>query len=197
MNTLIIFNALVLTLLAWASLFKIVPACATSSFRYRLWRIRDEVCDEVAAGEYRDPEQAQALVRLLEASIENADDLSALNVWMLHVASRGKTPPDIFHLDDLVAMDKERLRQHLDRFEVALVKKALGGTPSGWVALVALVSMAIASSLAKRIRGGPPPGSLVADAKGYVRQEFEIEPAVAMIKSPAERRRRRPMHQHV
>lgn len=190
MNVIVILIALVLTLLAWASVFRVVPACANSTFRYRLWQLRDEVFDEILRGEYDDLEQPRAFVKLAEASIENAADLSVFKVWTLHLVSRGMPLPDIFHLDGLSPGDRGRLRPHLRNFEGAVIKKALGGTPSGWAVLAALGSIAVVESVSRRVRGEMRSGaSVFADAKWHVREDFEMDAAVAMMKRPSGRRR--------
>jgi len=185
MNLVLFVTLVAVTLLAWFSLLKILPACSTSRLRYQLWAIRDETMDELLAGEYENTEEVQNFIRRLEIAIAVAPDLSLLNLIAFNRMMRGARPPNHvpFDLDALSPTDRERIEPRFTLYEWLLVRNAFLGSPSGWVFLVFfLVPTIILASL--RGRGSFRP--LVREEAGKIR----ADPALALL---LQRRRRRPV----
>jgi AcrR family transcriptional regulator len=176
--------------LAWACLFRIVPSCCTSLFRYRLWALRDDVVDEIYAGRYDDPSGARRFVEFLETAIEAASELSALKLTLVHWSARGLTLHQASSLEELLGFaamsqgDQDVVRPHVDRFQRATVRHALLGAPSGWMMLAAMFPLAVGLALTQLIRGGRAHGgsnSVFDEAKQHIRDEFEVEPVMALV----------------
>src|SRR5947209_7687017 len=149
MTLLLTINVIALTAFAWLSAFAIVPACSASRFRYRLWRLRDELVDEVRAQKFVNTDVPKRLIMIVERAIEEASNLSALNILLFRLAGGFASSP--FDLKDLVPSDKELITNHLREFDSAIARRALGGTPSGWIALIVLVPTALLTALIDRL----------------------------------------------
>jgi hypothetical protein len=93
MSALFIINLLALAVLAGISLFVIVPSCALSWRRRRLWRLRDSLISEIRAGAFTDDEEPQRLVVRMEKYIECTDTMGALHTWLFHVSSPERWVP--------------------------------------------------------------------------------------------------------
>jgi hypothetical protein len=67
----------------WAGVFFIIPAHMCSLFRYRIWQIRDRFADLLISGELPACEATRVYLTILEGTIDNASDLTAvgLRVW--------------------------------------------------------------------------------------------------------------------
>jgi hypothetical protein len=145
-----------LVVAAWASLFKVVPDSATSRCRYRLWRLRDQLVDEIRHGEYEDPRPPELLVEYIELGIEDAGDLTAANAVLFHLTTRRlESPPDPFDFSTFQPRDSALVKERLEEFEGALLSKVFFGSPSGWV--LSAVALPIALFSLVRARGGRPP----------------------------------------
>lgn len=124
-----------LVVFAWYCAFKIIPTCLLSIFRYRLWRLRDEIVDEIRHGKYHGTKQPRALARDIECFIEGAPDISPLNIGLLFLSSWGVHPPadDLFDFSDADRRDQRRLSKHVNEFQRTLTRHVFLHTPSGWL----------------------------------------------------------------
>src|SRR5687767_10222307 len=108
MTILLTIYLVALALLCWVCLFVFLPACSRSAFRNRVWRLRDDVVDQLMRGEYENREQPMRLVRDAEAAIRFAPEISLLNFWLMHRAARAAAPParDLLDLEVLGTEDR-------------------------------------------------------------------------------------------
>jgi hypothetical protein len=196
MNALLTVSVVAIALFAWASVVRIVPFCAVSLFRYRLWRIRDQLVDEVRHGKFDDIEQPKILVSLVEATIAGAKDLTALNMLLLRLAApRDVSPPHPLNLDDLNPSDRELVEGHLHRLLREMAIHTLGGTPSGWICSIVLLPLAVVVTVVTRLRGKGDGGSVIQATKLHVLEE--VDPAALALMSRRNDRRGRSLYQHV
>lgn len=201
MNVVLTLYVVALALLAWFSVFKIVPSCTVSLFRHRLWRMRDKVADEIRGGTFEDTEQPKRYVALLEGAIEAAPELSPLNLLLARLTwtdSMKKLEQLPLRLDDLAPTDRAVLEKHLEELHNAVLTQMLFGTPSGWlVSLVAtpLVAAAVLRDRFRRDKGGG--GSFLDHAKSHVADDFEMDPALALMSRRTGRRRRGSLYHYV
>lgn len=195
MSVLLTTSIVTLALGAWFSVFKIVPDCATSHFRYRLWRLRDCLVDEIRHGEYENAEKPRRLLALIELVIAEAADLSALNLLLAHLAARGvERRDDPLGLRGLRVEDASRLQKHRSELEHAMFAKAFAGTPSGWIAMLIAGPLAVIAVVARlAAHGNRDGGSLVARVERRVVADLELSPALDLMSSC----RRKPLHHYV
>ncbi len=144
MDTVLWLNIVALALFAWACVFRLVPGYALSHHRYELWRLRDELADDIRRGAFSDQRQPRQILRLVERSIESLDDISTLNMLLFRVSLRGVrnwSPPwDLAAADPA---DRAQLERQVECLENTLVKHALIGTPSGWLFIIVTLPVAI------------------------------------------------------
>jgi len=147
MTALLTINLIVLALAAWFSITKVVPACATSRYRYRLWRLRDALSDDIRHGKFHDEEAAKKVRLLIDLAIEDADDLSALNLVLFQlVLRRSDLPADPLGLEELSPYDQECLKERLEEVQAALLSKTLFGSVSGWLATFFLIPVVVVAA---------------------------------------------------
>jgi hypothetical protein len=135
MTVLTTFALIAVAVFVWACLFKVIPNCLLSLFRYKLWRQRDQLAREIRCGEYEHRESAEMVLGEIECFIEGAAQLSPLNIGLLYLSARGivVVPEDRLILQKLPADERARLESTLDDFHRAVAKHVLLGTPSGWL----------------------------------------------------------------
>jgi hypothetical protein len=143
MTVLTTFALIAVALFVWACLFKIIPNCLLSLFRYKLWRQRDELALEIRRDEYEHRESAEMVLEEIECFIEGAPQLSPLNIALLYFCARGVVvvPEDRLILRKLPTDERARLESTLDNFHRAVAKHVLFGTPSGWLTVFLAVPM--------------------------------------------------------
>src|SRR4051812_30215362 len=112
MTALLTICLIAVTLLAWVSVFNIIPNCSTSRFRYRVWRIRDSLVDDLRAGTFTIREQPEHLVNLFETAIEEAGDVSALNAGLMHLSTRRQEIDFPFQFDEFPEAEATKLKQY-------------------------------------------------------------------------------------
>lgn len=175
MGALLAVGISVMALLGWISIFKLVPACSISLMRHRLWRLRDQLVDEIRQGEYHDAVPAEILTFRAEAVIEHASKISMLNLALLRLSQKG-APELVDRLDlsmkSLSDDDRTRITAHLEEFETALFTRSMFGTPSGWIAT--LVSFPIflvffVRGIARALRGRQDGGSFTKLARDRIK----------------------------
>jgi hypothetical protein len=150
MQTFLVLDVVGITLFAWFGLIKIIPSCNLSTFRYRLWRLRDQIADDVRGGAFQETAQPQVLVRFLEGVIDLAPEIGALKLGAMRWSCRHVQSPELFDREALEALephDREIMEQRLDELRRITVRHVLLGSPSGWVLTFILVPLAFAVTL--------------------------------------------------
>lgn len=148
MNALLTINLILLFLAAWFSITKVLPSCATSRYRYRLWRQRDTLADEIRHGKFYSPDAARKVLALIDIAIEDAEDLSALNFILFGwVFRKEEIPKDPLGLGDLTNYDHDCLSEHLRQVQSALLSKTLLGSVSGWLFTVAVSPVVLVAAV--------------------------------------------------
>ena len=155
MTTLLFINLVVLALAAWVSLFILVPSCAASRCRYRLWNLRDQIVDQIRHGEFVDSQPAQELVLITELAIEDAPDITAVNAFLFRIATGDlRLVEDPLGLETLGPQDSRSMEPHIQRLDHILLTKAFLGSPTGWIAALVMTPFFLISLF--KARGGRP-----------------------------------------
>ncbi|MFI4990897.1 MAG: hypothetical protein ACHQHO_08315 [Solirubrobacterales bacterium] len=187
MSTFLILNVTAITLFAWFGLIKIIPSCNLSIFRYRLWRLRDRLADEVLDGSFQDGTQPQALVRFIEGVIELAPEIGALKLLAMRWSCRHVQVPELFNVEALDPRDKVVVEQRLDELRAITIRHVLFGAPSGWVLTGVLVPVALLASvlehLLRLLKGDRDGTSVIEEARHKVRDDVEVDPALVLLGS--------------
>lgn len=157
MDALMTAIVIAVVLFGWFCLIWVIPNSLLSLFRYRLWRMRDGLYDEIRAGKFHGTKQAYVLVEDMECFIERAKELSPLNIALILLSHRRLEVPkgEIIDMSGMDARDKRRLTKHLENFQIAIIKHVFYETPSGWIlTLPALPFIAYAklSAALRRLR---------------------------------------------
>jgi hypothetical protein len=165
--------------------FYVIPSCARSIFRYRLWRLRDDLVDDLRGGTFEDVEQPRRLVREVETAIRAARDLTVFRVVLFTMLARGHEPPEREEVDLSVLSkpDRERLGRYMKTFHWLLTRHVLAGTVSGWIftAIVfPLAAIAVTYRSLRIFRSTPlsVPRIIFKQAKRNVRREVDIDAAL-------------------
>jgi hypothetical protein len=199
-NTVITLTAAGIALFAWVSVFKIVPACSASFLRYRLWRLRDKLVDEIRHGRFRDQRQPKRLVSLVETAIEDAADLTALNLFLLRVSVGRVPPPRLLDLEEVHPADQALIEAHVEELARAAISHTLRGTPSGWLVATLLLPPFLLVALVSRLFRGKDDGdegSVFHDAKLHVKDIELVDPALALVGRTTPGRRHGSLYQRV
>ena len=187
MGTFLILDVVAITLFAWFGLIKLIPSCNLSMFRYRLWRLRDRLEDEVLDGAFKDASQPRALVRFIEGVIDLAPELGALKLLAMRWSCRHVEVPELLHVHELAPQDRAIVEQRLKELNGLTVRHVLTGSPSGWVLTLVVVPVALIASLLEhllRLLGGErhgASGSVIEEARNKVRDDVEVEAALALL----------------
>jgi hypothetical protein len=188
MQTFLVLDVVGITLFAWFGLIKIIPACNLSMFRYRLWRLRDRLADEVLDGSFRDATHPQTLVCFLEGVIDLAPEIGALKLAAMRWSCRHVQVPELFDRQTLEALDPDDraiMEQRLDELRQIAVRHVLFGSPSGWLLTFVLVPLAVIASLFEHIlrllKGQRDGVSVLQEARHRVRDDVEVDPALALL----------------
>ena len=174
MDVLLTVDCVVLGLFAGFCLIRVIPVCNRSLFRFRLWRFRDAIADEIRAGDFHDRDRARELVGLIEEVIQRAADVSAGKLLLLHIAARGRlrnlTEPAI-SLEGLDEHDYDLLVDRCRTLEWAMRRHVLLGSPLGWIFFATLVPLSLIAALISYLFDRS--GSVVEKAKAYLRDEID------------------------
>jgi hypothetical protein len=147
-------------LAAWLAIFLVVPSCMQSMFRHRLWRLRDNVVDQIRGERLVDAEPFRKLVREIECAILAAREVSPFRITLLRFASRDLLRDakfDYFDPADVDVSDRVLAEGYLNELRAAFYRQMLFGSPSGWLLLIVLsvltFPVAVAVVLLRLIRG--------------------------------------------
>jgi hypothetical protein len=136
-------------------LLVVIPRAIVSIYRYELWRIRDELFDQIYADEYHNEHQAELFLGQVEASIRVFPQLSLFNLVVLAALTHGMKPPvEPFDLSKMDASDREKIMPFVWRYGGASLKRIFWGSWSGLIALPFLLAFAALLSLGSLLRGG-------------------------------------------
>jgi len=150
MTALAVVAVCVMALAAWVSIFVVIPSCARSFFRYRLWRLRDLVTDEIREGAYLDKHQPRLLVKEIDAGIFLGSQLSLFRLTLAALNWRNLEPHDEeewFDLSAANAADSDRLRERSNELHYAFAKFMVLGSPSGWLFGAVMFPLALTVTL--------------------------------------------------
>jgi hypothetical protein len=111
-----------------------------STFRHRLWRLRDNVVDQIRGERLVDAEPFRKLVREIECAILAAPEVSPFRITLLRFASRELRTAkfDYFDPADVDASDRALAEAYVDELRAAFYRQMLFGSPSGWLLLIML-----------------------------------------------------------
>jgi hypothetical protein len=148
-TALLTINLIALAIFAWISLTKIVPAYATSRYRYRLWRIRDDLADDIRHGKFDQRDAPKRVLFFVDLAIDDAEDLSALNMFLFAWTFWGnqEIPDDPLALAAASPRDQNLLGERLASINSALLAKLLFGSVSGWLITIALIPFVAVSAI--------------------------------------------------
>jgi hypothetical protein len=183
MRTFILLDVVGITLFAWFCVVRIIPSCNVSMYRYRLWRLRDQVADDVREGVFQDATQPQRLVRFIEGIIVLAPELGAVKLaimrWSCRHVPDAKYP---FDLQALRPQDRKIMEARLNELGTLTARRILFGSPSGWCLTLVLTPLALISSLvAHLLSGAVDGGSVIEEARHRVRDEIEVDRALMLL----------------
>lgn len=134
--------AVALAIFAWVCIVKIIPDCARSLFRYRLWRLRDELVDEIRAGTFENDEMPKVLAAVVEGTITVAPEATLARMLMAAWTCRSMQVPELFDFESLGRGDRRLLEKRFSEYRQIAVRHILLGAPSGWI-LTALVGVLV------------------------------------------------------
>jgi hypothetical protein len=185
MQTFVILDVVGITLFAWFCLVKLIPSCNVSMYRYRLWRLRDCLADDVLKGSFQDTIRAQKLVLFIEAVIVLAPQLGPVKLGVMRWSSRHvPKSDDPFNLATFDPRDRKIVEARLNELAMFTARHILFGSPSGWILMFVLgVPALISSFLAYLLRGAPDGSSVIEGARHRVRDEIEADQALVLLGS--------------
>lgn len=185
MRAFVVIDVVALSLFAWFCLVKVIPSCNVSMYRYRLWRLRDRLADEIREGVFEAKEQPKALLGFVEGVIVLAPNIGAVKLGVMLWSTRHTPDPeDPIKLDALSPGDKKLMEERLSELGGLTAKHVLLGSPSGWIVTFVLGTFAFATSLIVYLLRGAPDGSSVLDGTRLrVRDEIEVDRALVLLRS--------------
>lgn len=142
---------------AWFCVFWLVPRNLRGMFRYRLWRLRDELADDIRSEEFERTDEPRRVLRAVECFIASADVLTPFRVGMIlalawpkrRMLEDGDQP---LSLRGLSPDDKKRLGAYIKRFNTTVSHQIFVGSPSGWFLAIPAWLLAKVLRLIVRIR---------------------------------------------
>ena len=183
MRTFVALDIVGITLFAWFCVVKIIPSSNVSMYRYRLWRLRDRVADEVREGAFEDVAQPRQLVRFIEGIIVLAPELGAVKLAVMRWSCRHVPDAEYpFSLEGLQPREREIMEARINELGALTVRRILFGSPSGWFLALILAPLALISSLVAHLLGGAVDrGSVIEEARHRVRDEIEVDRALVLL----------------
>ncbi len=126
----------------WAIFMVFIPSCLCSLFRYRLWRLRDTVKDEILQAQLPDQEVVHEFLSVIESAILLAEKITLIQVLFLPVNERAlhQQRRDSNRLiQQLDEGSRSRFLAHRKEFMGILILRLFIGSVGGWVFLVGLL----------------------------------------------------------
>jgi hypothetical protein len=129
-----------LAIAAWAGIILVIPWCQRSRFRYRLWRLRDKVTDDLIRDALPRSDAVIELREQIDDSIRYSRDFTFLNFLLAYTVAEkySRLAVQRASRDDLRPEEAERLKQYESQLEEAQTVHLLTGSVSGWVGTVLL-----------------------------------------------------------
>jgi hypothetical protein len=185
MRAFVILDIVAIALFAWFCLVKVIPSCNVSLYRYRLWRLRDGLADEVRQGAFQDAAPARAVIAFIESLIVLAPQLGAVKLGvMLWSCRHVPDAPDPFKLESLAPRDRQMVQTRLDTVGGLTARHLLLGSPSGWALLVILgIPTFVISLAAFLLRGAPAGSSVIESTRHRMRHEIEVDRALSLLRN--------------
>lgn len=157
-------------LFAWFSLFWLVPSNLCAMFRYRLWRIRDELAEEIRSGSFDHDEEPERVVEAIECFIESAKDLTPMRIALMVAFARppasvrrgGAAPLSLKGLSDA---DKQLLGRYIRSFNGIVTGQVFFGSPSGWLMSLIIFPLICALRFVDRTLKGTKASPVAYDVK--------------------------------
>lgn len=122
--------------IVWGLAVFVVPQHVNSLFRYRLWRLRDDLEDHILDGRLPECPGVRDLLETLEAMIEHPEELTLSSIFAhrifrkeLRAAARDSVPD----LSDLSAEQKSLYADVLHESYESVLFKAIAASPAGAV----------------------------------------------------------------
>jgi hypothetical protein len=143
-------------------------------FRYRLWRLRDRLADEIRDRVFDDDAQPKLLLQFVEASIEIAPDVGAIKLLFVRWSSRHIRTREFFDFERLSPDDAARMTTYFNEFRALSVRHVAFGSLSGWILTALLAPLAVLVTLIERVRGGDDDNrSVIREARNRVSDEVD------------------------
>lgn len=132
----------VATVAAWAIVVFFIPSCLCSMFRYRLWRLRDSVKDDVIYGRLPSHEFVNELLGVIESFILIANRVTLIQVFSLP-GDRTDSARHQKALEEWAGKLNEQQNHlflaHRTELKTIIVSRLLLGSITGWAFLVLLL----------------------------------------------------------
>jgi hypothetical protein len=130
---------MLLALSAVVGIVVVIPWCQRSQFRYRLWRLRDRITDDLINGVLPDSEVVHHLRDDVGAFIRYARQFTFVNFVLTYAVGRNSSLASFPRpgYEDLNSAQLERLRGYEHEFSVIRVSYLFKGSPSGWLGTLA------------------------------------------------------------
>jgi len=140
-NGLFLLLALIIAVTAWAGVLFVIPWCQRGQFRQNLWRLRDEITDDVIDGKLSYHPAVNQLREHIDFSIRYAQDITFANLMVVLVSAGRVLRAQIAAaepgcLEGLPPDQAARLGEYRRRFGKLVSKHIISGSPSGWLAAI-------------------------------------------------------------
>lgn len=144
-DEIILFVGIFLTItLGWFSVVLLIPGYTESILRYRLWRVRDQVYDDIASGKLPDCRASRNLIDEVETLIRASHHMTLPRILLLWVACPRQTNNVTQPSHDLYTNEQiEYAKQIHDGAYELCARHAIFGTYSGWFAIPFLVTIGV------------------------------------------------------
>src|SRR5438128_10499662 len=105
--------------IGWIYVWVFVPRQVESMFRYRLWRLRDELQDRIFDETVSDVAGAEGVVAVLEAVIQHSDQINLARYLSFKIPRRTPTgaATPFFELSHLSPEERTIISNILDEFD--------------------------------------------------------------------------------
>lgn len=150
-----IIGILAASFAVWVGVVLLVPRNLRSIFRYRLWRLRDEVVDDVLAGRMPHSPLIRSFIGGVEGIIEHASHVTLLRALCIPVSPAlvRKHRGFVFtHFRELSKDERAKYKSYEKSMRSIVMRRLLLGSVSGWAFLVAIFPVAYAVEVVKATR---------------------------------------------
>jgi hypothetical protein len=152
-----ILSLSILLLGVWVGALFFIPWCEHGRFRYKLWRIRDEVTDDLIDGRLPDVEAVQEMVLYIDHGIRYANEytFASFLAVLLNVRLSRSDLKDVEHAswDSLSESQRERLASYQRRIVRAHIGHLWTGSLLGWIGVPISMVLIIGRAILTRSIG--------------------------------------------